>query len=110
MSSRFDERHQTESQPSTSGASRTGRRLLAGALLAGAAGGVMLLGTGGTANASSGVNWDAVAQCESGGNWHINTGNGYYGGLQFSLGTWQAHGGTGVASDPSREEPIGADT
>ena len=49
------------------------------------------LGTG-TANAASG-NWDAVAQCESGGNWAINTGNGYYGGLQFSQSTWEAYGG-----------------
>ncbi len=45
------------------------------------------LGTG-TASAASG-NWDAVAQCESGGNWAINTGNGYYGGLQFSQSTWE---------------------
>ncbi len=37
--------------------------------------------------------WDRLAQCESGGNWKINTGNGYYGGLQFSAGTWTAHGG-----------------
>ena len=42
----------------------------------------------GTANAD-GVNWDAVAACESGGNWAINTGNGYYGGLQFTQGTWR---------------------
>jgi nucleoid-associated protein YgaU len=39
------------------------------------------------------VNWDAIAQCESGGNWSINTGNGYYGGLQFSRSTWLAYGG-----------------
>ncbi|TAM88597.1 MAG: resuscitation-promoting factor [Jatrophihabitans sp.] len=45
------------------------------------------------APAASGLNWDAVAQCESGGNWHINTGNGYYGGLQFSASTWLANGG-----------------
>jgi LysM repeat protein len=38
-------------------------------------------------------NWDGVAQCESGGNWSINTGNGYYGGLQFSQSTWEAYGG-----------------
>ena len=37
--------------------------------------------------------WDAVALCESGGNWSINTGNGYYGGLQFSASTWLAYGG-----------------
>jgi hypothetical protein len=42
---------------------------------------------------SGGSVWDALAQCESGGNWSINTGNGYYGGLQFSLPTWQAYGG-----------------
>lgn len=50
--------------------------------------------------------WDRLAQCESGGNWAINTGNGYYGGLQFSLGTWQAHGGTGLPSNASRETQI----
>ena len=37
--------------------------------------------------------WDSIAQCESGGNWAINTGNGYHGGLQFSPSTWNAHGG-----------------
>ncbi len=55
---------------------------------------------------SSGSVWDKIAQCESGGNWHINTGNGYYGGLQFSAATWQSVGGSGVASDHSREEQI----
>ena len=50
--------------------------------------------------------WDRLAQCESGGNWAINTGNGYYGGLQFSLGTWQAYGGTGLPSNHSRETQI----
>lgn len=58
------------------------------------------------APASADVNWDAIAQCESGGNWSINTGNGYYGGLQFSLATWQAHGGVGLPSQASREEQI----
>jgi nucleoid-associated protein YgaU len=43
------------------------------------------------------VNWDAIAACESGGNWSINTGNGYSGGLQFSRGTWQAYGGGAYA-------------
>ncbi len=42
--------------------------------------------------------WTGVAQCESGGNWHINTGNGYYGGLQFSSSTWLGHGGGQFAS------------
>jgi uncharacterized protein YabE (DUF348 family) len=50
--------------------------------------------------------WDALAQCESGGNWATNTGNGYYGGLQFSLGTWQAYGGNGLPSNASRETQI----
>jgi len=50
--------------------------------------------------------WDALARCESGGNWAINTGNGYYGGLQFNLGTWQAYGGSGLPSSASRETQI----
>jgi Transglycosylase-like domain len=50
--------------------------------------------------------WDALADCESGGNWAANTGNGYYGGLQFSASTWQAVGGTGLPSDHSRETQI----
>ncbi len=53
-----------------------------------------------------GTVWDSLAQCEAGGNWAINTGNGYYGGLQFSLSTWQAYGGSGLPSDNSREEQI----
>ena len=52
----------------------------------------------GNASAATGSEWDAVAQCESGGNWSINTGNGYYGGLQFSASTWAAYGGTAYAS------------
>lgn len=59
----------------------------------------------GTANAD-GVNWDAVAACESGGNWAINTGNGYYGGLQFTMGTWRSNGGAGSPHNASREEQI----
>jgi len=46
---------------------------------------------------SGGVNWDAIAECESGGDWHINTGNGYYGGLQFAQSTWEANGGLAYA-------------
>ncbi|WP_199431361.1 LysM peptidoglycan-binding domain-containing protein [Qaidamihabitans albus] len=52
------------------------------------------------------VNWDAVAQCESGGNWSINTGNGYYGGLQFKESTWRAYGGSGMPQNASRSEQI----
>ncbi|MFN8196425.1 MAG: transglycosylase family protein [Nocardioidaceae bacterium] len=50
--------------------------------------------------------WDRLAQCESGGNWAANTGNGYYGGLQFSLGTWRSYGGTGLPSQHSRATQI----
>jgi uncharacterized protein YabE (DUF348 family) len=50
--------------------------------------------------------WDKIAQCESGGNWSTNTGNGYYGGLQFSAATWHSVGGSGLPSDASREEQI----
>jgi hypothetical protein len=55
---------------------------------------------------ASGSVWDQLAQCESGGNWSINTGNGYYGGLQFNLGTWQAYGGQGYPHENSREQQI----
>jgi LysM repeat protein len=51
----------------------------------------------GSAKADTSV-WDRVAACESGGNWHINTGNGYYGGLQFSSSTWLSYGGGAYAS------------
>ena len=47
---------------------------------------------------SGGVNWSAIAACESGGNWSTNTGNGFYGGLQFTEGTWLANGGGQYAS------------
>lgn len=69
--------------------------VLAGAALLAPLG--LLAATGNAAAADSGV-WDRIAQCESGGNWHINTGNGYYGGLQFSAGTWRAYGGSAYAS------------
>jgi resuscitation-promoting factor RpfE len=52
------------------------------------------------------VNWDAIAQCESGGNWRISTGNGFSGGLQFTSSTWRANGGSGSANGASREEQI----
>ena len=50
--------------------------------------------------------WDRLAGCESGGNWHINTGNGYYGGLQFSAATWKSVGGPGLPHENSREVQI----
>lgn len=64
----------------------------------------MALSTG-TAHADS-VNWDAIAQCESGGNWGINTGNGAYGGLQFKQATWNSNGGVGNPATASRAEQI----
>jgi hypothetical protein len=56
-----------------------------------------------------GTVWDLLARCESAGNWAIDSGNGYYGGLQFDLATWSAYGGTKYASRPdlaTREEQI----
>jgi uncharacterized protein YabE (DUF348 family) len=61
--------------------------------------------SGGSSTPSGSV-WDKLAQCESGGNWSINTGNGYYGGLQFSLSTWRAYGGSGMPNEASREQQI----
>ena len=58
-----------------------------------------------TARADS-VDWDAIAQCESGGNWSTNTGNGTYGGLQFKQATWNANGGVGSPASASRAEQI----
>jgi hypothetical protein len=68
-----------------------------------------LVGFSTAANAATDEQWDNVAQCESGGNWHIDTGNGYYGGLQFTQGTWVNYGGTAYASRAdlaTREEQI----
>jgi LysM repeat protein len=55
---------------------------------------------------ASGSIWDDLAQCESGGNWSIDTGNGFYGGLQFTLSSWQAVGGSGYPNQASRSEQI----
>ena len=59
-----------------------------------------------SASVASGSVWDRLAQCESGGNWSINTGNGYYGGLQFSASTWRAYGGSGLPHQNSRAQQI----
>ena len=75
----------------------TTQRLIATAGLAGVGLAVPLV-TATTASAATVSTWDQVAQCESTGNWSINTGNGYYGGLQFSASTWAAYGGTQYAS------------
>ncbi|MDF3301620.1 transglycosylase family protein [Streptomyces tropicalis] len=72
-------------------------RAIALAGVAGAAVAAPLMAAG-SASAATTSEWDAVAQCESGGNWSINTGNGFYGGLQFTNSTWAAYGGTSYAS------------
>ena len=75
------------------------------ALIAGAMAVAPIALGAGTASADS-VDWDAIAACESGGNWAINTGNGYFGGLQFTPSTWAANGGSGMPDQASREEQI----
>ena len=80
--------------PSTN---HTAQALRAGTVMAGTAA-LSLAALGGTAHASTTHNWSGVANCESSGNWSINTGNGYYGGLQFSSSTWLAYGGGAYAS------------
>lgn len=64
-------------------------------------------GTATTTTAATGAGvWDRLAQCESSGNWRINTGNGYYGGLQFSLRSWEWVGGSGYPHQASKQEQI----
>ncbi|MDN5914666.1 MAG: transglycosylase family protein [Pseudonocardia sp.] len=77
------------------------RLTVAGAVVVGASAAIA-----GTASAAPDDTWDALAQCESGGNWSTSTGNGYAGGLQFSPSTWKAYGGSGSASSASRSEQI----
>ena len=73
------------------------KQRMAGVGIAGAATVVAGIGTASSASAAGSV-WDRVAACESGGNWSINTGNGYYGGLQFVSSTWRGFGGGQYAS------------
>ncbi len=87
------------------------RKVVTKALMATAISGALAVvpmaldGATATAHAES-VNWDAIAQCESGGNWSINTGNGAYGGLQFKQATWTSNGGVGSPATASRAEQI----
>ncbi|HEX6874376.1 MAG TPA: ubiquitin-like domain-containing protein [Nocardioidaceae bacterium] len=68
---------------------------------------IVRVGTKPAANYATGDTvWDKIAECESGGDWAANTGNGYYGGLQFDLQTWRSYGGTGYPNEHSREEQI----
>lgn len=76
-------------------------RVIAVAGVTGAAVAAPLMAAG-NASAATASEWDTVAQCESGGNWSINTGNGYYGGLQFSASTWAGYGGTAYAGTADR--------
>ncbi|WP_205874652.1 transglycosylase family protein [Mycobacterium camsae] len=78
-------------KPTTSSVS-VAKIAFTGAVLGG--GGIAMAGQ---ATAATDAEWDAVARCESGGNWAINTGNGFYGGVQFAAGTWASHGGTEFA-------------
>ncbi|OBF30852.1 transglycosylase [Mycobacterium sp. ACS1612] len=78
---------------------------LSATAIAGALGLVPMAVATSTASADS-VNWDAIAQCESGGNWSSNTGNGHYGGLQFKPATWSSNGGVGSPATASRAEQI----
>lgn len=81
------------------------RRSLAVVAASGAALSAAALGAP-AANAASGSTWDALAQCESGGNWSTNTGNGFSGGLQFTPSTWAAYGGAGSPTTASRDQQI----
>jgi len=102
MSTRSTGRHRA---PTTG--SKLRRRAATVAATAGVAAVAPLLASA-PAHADS-VNWDAVAQCESGNNWSTNTGNGFYGGLQFTRGTWQAYGGSqyaATANQASRSQQI----
>jgi len=88
-SERYRGRHRAPTQ--------TGQ-IVARSTAAGTAFALPLVGFTTAAHAATEEQWDHVAQCESGGNWHINTGNGYYGGLQFTSSTWLGYGGGNYAS------------
>ena len=81
-------------------------RFLARTAIAGAATVAPMAVAAPAAHAEGGTVWDKLAQCESSGNWAINTGNGFSGGLQFTPSTWRAFGGEGRAHDASRIEQI----
>lgn len=83
-------------------------RIASGAILAGLIAAAPLA-TALPASAASASTWDTVAKCESSGNWKANTGNGFYGGLQFTASTWAAFGGTAYAPkahQATREQQI----
>jgi hypothetical protein len=82
------------------------RRALVSSLAAGALVLGGLVATAAPAQAAPTRTWDRLAKCEAGGDWHIDTGNGYYGGLQFSMGTWRAHGGSGNPARATKSKQI----
>ncbi len=86
--------------------SKAAPALLAGGLTASLAVADATLVAGTASAGGSQAQFERLAACESGGNWAINTGNGYYGGLQFSLSTWRAYGGPGYPHQQSRETQI----
>ncbi len=101
---RYHPTHRAETEPLSK---RTGRLTASGVAVAALA--AAPLAVAGPADAATDRTWNRLADCESGRNWHINTGNGYYGGLQFSYGTWRAYGGGRFASyahQASRAEQI----
>jgi resuscitation-promoting factor RpfA len=81
------------------------RMSIAAAVVA-AVGGIVPVVASAPADAASVGAWSRLAQCESGGRWHAHTGNGYYGGLQFSSGTWRGYGGGRYASRADRASKL----
>lgn len=97
--------HRDNTPPRVTRSALRGKSLVTfGMLAAGAA--ASLLGPSTGSAAAEPMNWEAVAQCESSGNWHANTGNGFYGGLQFKPSTWHEFGGVGSAADASPADQI----
>jgi LysM repeat protein len=93
-------RHETDAARTAAQNGTPRSRRIRAAVIAGAVVATPVVGlvTATSASAASASAWDRVAQCESGGDWSINTGNGFYGGLQFTQSTWAAYGGTAYAS------------
>ncbi|WP_030243105.1 transglycosylase family protein [Streptomyces sp. NRRL S-350] len=94
----MNSRHETAAATTSTTATKRNRvrlAVVAGAAIAALP--VAGLVTATSASAATGSTWDSVAQCESGGNWSISTGNGFHGGLQFTPSTWKAYGGTAYA-------------
>ncbi|QRY63053.1 transglycosylase family protein [Gordonia sp. PDNC005] len=97
------------SKQATSNTKTFAKIAVTSAVIGGIGGGAALLSGAGHASAATDAEWNQVAQCESGGNWAINTGNGYHGGLQFSPSTWTANGGgqyAPTADQATREQQI----